>query len=171
MLRKCQQLMKTFPGAARSSSHSENRLMPLLVSRWINPSLSWNYTCISSCLRQPVVSREGCSGRSCQHKSKQPPTELNSVKVSQTERWKQNMNPPFISLSQPDLLISSAVSPLVGSYCSLKTTTANFAQITPQWRPEISAGRRTDRVLKLSCHVNLCIFFVVRLHLYWIIHG
>lgn len=99
-------------------------------------------------------------GFSYQQHHMQPPTvKFTERKVSQTEKWKQNMNLSFISLSQPDvpaylqLCFTSPCLLLPTKNYSCKLCSNHFTVVTS------NLGRQAGRVLELSCCVNLCIFY------------
>lgn len=140
-----------FPGAARSSSYSENTHTHTSTSAVVvhfsveeNSILKLNMhtSMFLDNMRVMVWVTESL------HKSAESQMVKFRPKWSKRgEKMKTIHESVFLSLfhSQTCLLISSSVSPLPAFYCLLKTTTANFAQTTLQWWPQISAGRRAGR--------------------------
>lgn len=82
----------TSPSAVVHFSEDQNEILKLNMSPKLN------------CFRHYGGHRVGCKGVSYQWHHRQPPAAtFTGTKANQTEKWKQNMNLSFISLSQPDL--------------------------------------------------------------------
>lgn len=169
LLRKCQQLMKIFPRAARSGGFFENT--PLLLSIF-SPEKQNPLKCasLSQTTCGPPSAFQSLAYR--RHRKRPLTVKFNSAE-NQTEKWKQNMDLCFISGARLTCLSAVLLRSSRPAFFILNTTnTTKKPQLCSNHLAAVisNLSRRAGHLKWVVAYICSFIFYFLP-DLHWIIHG